>query len=357
MSEWLNEIEELHKVRKNIDEQCSKAEFALKLERTLEKTKTDLQFMQERVLKLENNSEGIAEERKKDNDIKIAELNAQIARLRIYSREIEEQLKKVHNDSVKKNFNKYICLSNVRELLKDSTVKIGQIEKEANCQPGYMSRLEKKTNSTDPSLEFLIAAAKMLHVSLDILLFVDLKELNPTEKYLISFIQKLKKDTLEDKLNWSRESAAYLNRLNINADDKPKHPLFSVETFWEQGEGDCPEEITDNRFVSHSFDCNTYINGDCFFLRMKKNSILYIMNISKNVYNTNDTDAYAKEMWMYTSGMGKQFIISTKDTGQIAEQIELLYNVISKEVNHPNVEKEVKTVIDAFMCDDLGEDD
>lgn len=256
-----------------------------------------------------------------------------------------------------KKFNKYLCLSNIRELLKESDIKIGRIEKEANCQPGYMSRLEKKTNNTDPSLEFLITAAKMLGISLDVLLFTDLKELSPTEKYLIAFIQKLKTDTLENKLNWTRESAGYLNRLGCDMNGNTEHPLFTWETFLEQGECEYPKEITDVRFVSNSFDCNTYIAGDCFNLKMQKNSTLYLMNISKSVHYVKDNKAYVKEIWMHTPGVGKQFIVSTKDEEHVAEQIETLYDIVSKSMKHPKVKKEVKSVIDAFMEDDLGEYD
>ena len=46
--------------------------------------------------------------------------------------------------SEKKNFDKSVCFSNIRELLRQNPdVKIGQIEKEAGIRLGYMSRLEK----------------------------------------------------------------------------------------------------------------------------------------------------------------------------------------------------------------------
>lgn len=96
-----------------------------------------------------------------------------------------------------KNFNKTLCFSNIRELLRQNPdVKIGQIEKEAGIRLGYMSRLEKDGNTSEPSMEFVVTAAKLLKVSVDTLISVDLTGLTPTEQYITSFFDKLKEDTL-----------------------------------------------------------------------------------------------------------------------------------------------------------------
>ena len=96
-----------------------------------------------------------------------------------------------------KNFNKTICFSNIRELLrKNPDVKIGQIEREAGIRLGYMSRLEKDGNTSEPSIEFIVSAAKLLKVSIDTLIAVDLTGLTSTEQYIVDFFDKLKADTL-----------------------------------------------------------------------------------------------------------------------------------------------------------------
>ena len=114
----------------------------------------------------------------------------------------------------RKNFNKALCFSNIRELLRQKPdVKIGQIEKEAGIRLGYMSRLEKEGNTSEPSMEFIVTAAKLLKVSIDTLISVDLTGLTPTEQYIISFFDKLKADTLQDRLDWNRETEFYLNSI------------------------------------------------------------------------------------------------------------------------------------------------
>lgn len=307
------------------------------------------------------NAEDLA---KKNNDIETLygseeELEEEVQELenrRLQCEQILAKLKKALVDY--KNFNKRQFFDNVRYLLKDNTsVKIGQIEKEAGVSAGYMSRMEKEGNTSDPSIELVYTASKLLGVSLDILLNVDLVALKPTEKYMVDFIQKLEVDTISDRLNWNIESADYLNQIEGDINGKPNHPLFSLETFYEESEIEYPNQVTDIRFVSHSFNCNTYINGDCFNLGMKDGSRLYLMDVSKSVHASNDMSAYAKEMWMYKPDMGGQYLIGTKDTPGLACVIESLFNTVKISARHPKVSIEAKSIIDAYMEDDWGQND
>lgn len=75
-----------------------------------------------------------------------------------------------------------------------------------------------------------------------------------------------------------------------------EHPLFSYETFMEQGEDEYPEEVSRVVFISHAFDVHTYITDDCFSLRLKNGAILYLMNFSKSIHRVNDLNAYAREI-------------------------------------------------------------
>lgn len=170
-----------------------------------------------------------------------------------------------------KNFNKILCFSNIRELLRqNSDVKIGQIEKEAGIRLGYMSRLEKEGNTAEPSMEFIVTAAKLLKVSIDTLISVDLTGLTPTEQYITSFFDKLKEDTLKDRFDWNRETAFNLNRMESDMNGFVYHPLFAEETFYEETDCEYPQEVTRIVFNSKTFGPKTYIAGDCFNLRLKQ---------------------------------------------------------------------------------------
>ena len=257
-----------------------------------------------------------------------------------------------------KNFDKSVCFSNIRELLRQNPdVKIGQIEKEAGIRLGYMSRLEKEGNKSEPSMEFIVTAAKLLKVSLDTLVSVNLTELTPTEQYLVTFFDKLKADTLADKLDWNIESPDYLNRLDTDMNGYVDHPLFDMETFYEESECEYPDEVTRVVFTSHSFGPKTYICDDCFNLRMKNGTTLYLMDIEKSVHKVNDQNAYAKEIWTYTPHVGCQFLVCNKDETPIATLVDTLFSIVKERMQHPKLNKAVMYAIDSFMRDDLDDDD
>ncbi len=132
-----------------------------------------------------------------------------------------------------KNFDKWILFNNIRELLRSSDVKLGQIEKEAGCQPGYMSRLEKSGNTTDPSIEFVVTAAKMLSVPIDLLIHTDVGIVTPTEEYLLQFLKGLIDDTRSDDILWEKESVTMLQHIEplfeIGSGSRTTHPLFKYQ--------------------------------------------------------------------------------------------------------------------------------
>ena len=266
-----------------------------------------------------------------------------------------EELDAIRNQH--KNFNKTICFSNIRELLKDnSDVKIGQIEKEAGIRLGYMSRLEKGDNAAEPSVEFIVTAAKLLNVSVDTLISMDLANLTSTEKYLVSFIEKLKSDTIQEKIYWNVETQFDLDRQLVDCNGESTHPLFSLETYYRQSECEYPEEVTDNVYVSKTFGPNTSINGDCYNLRLKNGSTFYLMNIVKDVHRVGDNSAFVKEAVMYVPRGRTQVLATTQDDYPIGHLLEELYSTVKDRMKHPQVNNDVMTAIDAFMKDDLEDD-
>ena len=257
-----------------------------------------------------------------------------------------------------KNFNKSICFSNIRELLKQNqTVKIGQIERDAGIRLGYMSRLEKEGNTAEPSMEFIVTAAKLLHVSVDTLISYDIAGLTPTEKYLVNFVEKLKIDTLANKLNWNIESKFELNKVELDINGNCSHPLFSYENFYRQTDCEYPENVDEAVYVSKTFGPNTCINDDCFNLRLKNGSVFYLMDIVKDVHRTNDKSAFVKEAVMYVPGGKTQILATTKDEYPIGELLNNLYDIVKEQMKHPQVNKEAMYAIDAFMKDDLSDDE
>ena len=250
-----------------------------------------------------------------------------------------------------KNFNKAVCFSNIRELLKQNPkVKIGQIEKEAGIRLGYMSRLEKEGNTSDPSMEFIVTAAKLLNVSIDTLVSVNLAELTPHEQYILKFFDKLIEDTNASKLDWVVEKAAYLNGLEVDESGGKAHPLFdSYPNLFSNNE---PVSV----FVSQSFSHNTRIKDDCFNLRLKNGTTLYLMNVEKSAKRANDQDATAIEAWLYVPGKNSSALVSSRDNNSVSMAVLNLYETVRSQMKRPRIDKDALYAIDAFMNDDLEDD-
>ena len=254
------------------------------------------------------------------------------------------------------DFNKQLMLDNISFMLKEFGKKIGELEAEAGVSPGYISRTSKD-DKAKPGIDFIVKVAESLNTSVDTLLNINLSSLTPTERYLISFIEKLKRDTAEDKLDWVRSSAGSLNRMECDINGNVDHPLFSYEKFYEDGECDYPDEVERVVFMSHAFDVHTYISGDCFSLRLKNGTILYLMDFSKSVYRANDSDVFGREIWMYKPQIGTQYMCGNRDNSPLAALVDDLYTVVKEFSKHPKIKKGLQDAIDAFMRDDLEDDD
>lgn len=257
--------------------------------------------------------------------------------------------------NMSKEFNKQQMLDNITFFLQEFSKKIGELETEAGVSPGYISRITKD-EKTKPGIDFIVKTADALNVSVDTLLNADFSEMTPTERYLVKFIEKLIRDTQEDKLDWDREANDILNRMEPDINGYVSHPMLSYETFMEEGETEYPDEVSRTVFISKSFGVHTYIDNDCYNLRMKNDAVLYVMSISKSVHRTNDKNAYAKEVWMCTPGARPQFLCYSKDRSVLGTLVDTLYLSISENAKHPKVKDSVRYAIDAFMDDDLEDD-
>ncbi|MBQ9697951.1 MAG: helix-turn-helix transcriptional regulator [Acidaminococcaceae bacterium] len=251
-----------------------------------------------------------------------------------------------------KEFAKDKLFSNLYHLIKQSGKKIGELEVDVGVSPGYISRMNKDANGK-PGIDFIIKAADQFNVSIDTLLGVDLTQLSRTERYAFEFIEKLVQETEAENLRWEKETASELNNLNSYAWNNIDYPLFSYETFYEEGEADYPDQVSRVVFNSASFGFHTAINSDCYNLQMQYDTTLYLMNLVKSVHKTNDTNAYAKEIWLYKPSVGCQLLCcDTNSNFKII--VDRLFDIVADYFTHPQLKPDFRLAIDAFMQDDFN---
>ena len=219
---------------------------------------------------------------------------------------------------------------------------------------GYISRNSKDSNSK-PGIDFLFRVSEILNTSIDTIMKIPLSELTPTERYLVSFFEKLKADTAADKILWVRESKEYLNQLEPDINGFVHHPLFTYETCYVPSETDYPDQVDRTVFVSKTFGSQTVINEDCYNVRLKNGVRLYLMNIEKIVHQVNDSDATALEAWMMDNS-GGQCLCGTQNDQILADLLIDLYNTVHEVLRHPQLSNSFRCAIDAFMNDDISDD-
>ena len=252
-----------------------------------------------------------------------------------------------------KEFSKDIFMRNIYHLLKAKNVKVGELEKAVGVSVGYLSKLNKDAN-LKPGIDLVIKIAAKLSVSIDALIGVDMGALTETEHYILRFLGKLKRDTETYKLRWERETKAELSNLKGDINANIEHPFFRFEEFSVDTGADYPSYEEGLVFVSDAFGTETAIHGDCFNLRMKNGAKLFLADVSKVCYHVNDPEAYAKEIWMHTAS-GTQFLCSNKNL-RYTDFVNNLFTAVAEYCSHPHLPEGYRSVIDAFMADDLQDD-
>lgn len=253
------------------------------------------------------------------------------------------------------SFDRQRLLDNIAFLVKEQKCKVGEVETAVGVSPGYISRISKEGGGT-PGIEFISSIASLLKVSIDTLIYADLTKLSPTEQYVVSFLEKLVKDTDAGLLDWNRQSADSLNRQEPDYNGYVGHPLFSLQTFYEESDCEYPNEVTRVVMLSRTFDCHTSINRDCYTLRLKNGAMLFLMDICKSVIHKGDQNAYAKEIWLAPQHGGPQFLCGTKSNPALLPVIENAFSVAAEYFNHPQIRKDLRSVIDSFMNNDWEDD-
>lgn len=253
-------------------------------------------------------------------------------------------------------FDNKILVSNITFLTKKHGIRIGDLEKMLGISAGYISRTAKENSGKKMSVDVVWKLSRIFETDIRILLEVDLNGLTPTESYYATFLNKLIRDTAADKLDWEKESDNKLNNLHPDKSGYVCHPLFSEETFYRTLE-EYPEQVTDVVFTSDTFGCNTYITDDCYNLRLKNGAYIYIMAICKDIHYTNDLSAFAKELWIIDQHRNAQVICKNNDGTVLASLVDNLYDTLKAVSKQPRVKGGIKSAIDAFMSDDMEDDD
>lgn len=250
-----------------------------------------------------------------------------------------ERLKYIVDNN--KNFDKTILFRNIRKLMNTTGVKLGQIEKDAHCQPGYMSRLEKAGNTTDPTVEFVVTAAKMLDVSVDLLIHSDLGRMTETELYILRFLNNLIKDTKTDSLPWK------INNMGRYEKSGPigtaeGDPLFNYLVGIDL-RTDSVQYMS--MFTNKTLRCV----GNNYMTELKETGAkLYIMNCVDDSAKQNEVKQFY-EMYIVNEKKVNPLLCTAKTGETLQRAVKRLFEVVEISATHVHINDEVRTIIDLYL--------
>lgn len=257
----------------------------------------------------------------------------------------------------KMGFDKRRCMSAIYAIAKEKGVKIGDLEKEAGVSTGYLSKLNKEENTSLPSIELLVAAARLLGVTIDMLIYSEYEGLSANERYMLKFLDKLINQTLSGELQWEKETKKQL--LNVGCDymgDEAyaEHSLFEAVRVKDTDDYEFPESshleaCYYSRFYS---DGETKIAGDGFHAVLSPSDAeLYIMKV-ENEESHMEIGYDQFEVYLVNRGNVKPLGCSDFVCGEVSRQIRNLYKVIVDADSNLGINDEVKGIIDLYMNED-----
>ena len=251
-----------------------------------------------------------------------------------------------------KNFNKQNCFANIRALLKEKPeIKIGMIEKEAGIRLGYMARLEKADNTSEPSMEFITSAAKLLGVTVDMLISGQIAGLNGNERFVLSFLDTLITDTLSGDITWEKESPKELESVAYT-DGKPNHILMKHAVYYEIGPSGYPEvQVERTEYNSLFFNDNMRIDlqGNVYHIELPRtDTTVYIVHISHEIeglpFPDNQYEVAIYQDYNLTGLCG-----SCQSVPEIKQQIIKLYKTIDEMNSGLGLNDSIKNTLGFYM--------
>lgn len=272
------------------------------------------------------------------------------------NREIRNKTKKCMEELIQirdslKNFDKVRCFANIRALMKDKDVKVGQIEKEAGVRAGYVARLEKPDNTAEPSVEFIMTAAKMLDVSVDFLMNAKINEVTPNEEYILKFIKRVVSDTESGAMFWKRESCRELNAVHNDYEAREKaHPLF----MYDMAERDNSGRMYIARYGSTFFPYNAVdVMGNAYNAKLPGTDTRFYI-VPCNILDEEDSlesleDRFCYEIYLEESRDVTPICNSLLTCDIVRKAIADLYKRIEEATSHIQLNDKAKSIIDRYM--------
>lgn len=242
-------------------------------------------------------------------------------------------------------FNRELCIRNIELLLEQKKTKPSEIDTKAGVSAGYTTRLMKEDSKVVPGIEYLMAAANVLGININILVSVDLRALNAAERYLVEVEEKLFADTNAGKLNW--------NVFTVTDMMKPEgiYYLFSsmlpimnkVIKVKSKSEIICKSKFSSDEYVS--------VVGGCIYAELP-NEIAFVV-IPIRVEGTSETGfnytSYGYEIYMVIKKDKVKGLAQVLRDSVGYKTVDSMYDLVIKKNEKSILDDDTKSLLNDFL--------
>lgn len=244
-------------------------------------------------------------------------------------------------------FDKNNCISLIYDLARSRDIKIGQLEENAGLSKGYLARALNGDSTFSPPASSLVSIASQLGVTVDFLLNgIERDKLTSNEQYILNFVETLRNETLNGKIDWKTHSS--INRLfgqirttwsNIKDNDKSSAEYLYYKII----------SCNDNKFnqvVGDIFSVSLPNTEDVIYITKVLNDIV-INDENFNIDNYGDDIDY---QLLINQGCKTSIICSTVMLNdKLKQAIIELYYLIRENNSKIELNKDIRNSIDSFM--------
>lgn len=271
------------------------------------------------------------------------------------AKEIKAANLQIENVSSRKKSFANRVTENIMILADEQDITKSDLEKAVGISAGYLSKLSNPDNTTVPSAEVLLAIARKLRVTVDLLLSSELSKMSESEKFLAKFMDKVIKDTEEERLEWKTETREDLSEVSIYPDGSVSHQLFKAEYTGEvDGEGNLEYKAIYRAFFGDKRPAE--INGNCYHTTLPfSDAELYVMNILNAIPSPAGrfarTHKEGYEVVLYKDNVIEPLCNYIEGKGAFGDMIITLVKVIENSIEKKTFLKNAMSILESYMSD------
>lgn len=240
------------------------------------------------------------------------------------------------------------CIANLYALSKRKGIRIRDLETSCGVSVGYLAHLRLDKRSPFPASEFLFRAADLLETTVDSLLRFDFQLSTETDQYLHTFINRLIRDTLSEKLCWDLDRACVPDPSVLEDIVFPDHPLLGLDPVLLQ-------EGKSKQYYASPFHPSVYnlLPRAAWWTALSDHTVVFLTCVGQEDLSAEEkTGLRETEMYLYhseTKALSPLCHSNPAHPGMLDRDLAVLCDTVSDSLHRISLDLFAVSAIDAYM--------